>query len=332
MGKPPQDMVIATAGLGADAPTSMCGYPIGWKSSSPEYHQEASAPTRPCTSPDTVPLYSSSPDEPCPLQATQNAIKSATPDANTRLLIMDLSSQESVRKAAEELNRYPEGIDRIIKSAGVMAAPYGVTWEGVEMQFRTNHVGHFLFTNLALQGMISQTASGMVRVVNVSSLEHKRGPVRFAIWSEQNGTYALFSIPGREGRWKGVESFSLYPGRVVTGIGRHLVPEVWIKAGWKHEDGSIVDDPKLNWRTPTQAAATLIVAAYDPIISNELAHVWLGEADTEPDTNGSYMVNNRVDNDAAADYELDLENAERLWKPSEEIVGQNFEYKMFVAC
>ncbi|OOF93260.1 hypothetical protein ASPCADRAFT_517423 [Aspergillus carbonarius ITEM 5010] len=260
------------------------------------------------------------------LQATENAIKSETPDANIQLLIMDLSSQESVRKAAEELNGYPEGMDRIINSAGVMAAPYGVTREGVEMQFGTNHVGHFLLTNLVLSAMLGRTESGMVRVVNVSSLGHRRGPVRFEDIGFQDGkcydkwqaygqsktANMLFTVSLAEKLGgKGVESFSLYPGRIVTGIGRHLVREEWIKAGWKHEDGSIVDDPKLNWRTPTQAAATLIVAAYDPTIS---------------DKSGSYMVNNRVDNDAAAAYALDLENAERLWKLSEEIVDQRFEY------
>lgn len=96
--------------------------------------------------------------------------------------------------------------------------------------------------------------------------------------------------------------------------------------GWKHEDGSIVDDPKLNWRTPTQAAATLIVAAYDPTISGKPLCTSGWEKLTEPDKSGSYMVNNRVDNDAAAAYALDLENAERLWKLSEEIVDQRFEY------
>ncbi|RAK99431.1 NAD(P)-binding protein [Aspergillus ibericus CBS 121593] len=258
------------------------------------------------------------------LQATEHAIKSETPDANTRLLILDLSSQESVRKAAAEVSEYPEGIDRIINSAGVMAAPYGLTREGVEMQFGINHIGHFLLTNLILPELMRK--SGRVRVVNVSSLGHKRGPVRFEDPGFHNGkcydkwqaygqsktANILFSVSLAEKLGgKGVESFSLYPGRIVTGIGRHLKPEEWVKTGWKHEDGSIVDDPKLNWRTPTQAAATLIVAAYDRTIS---------------DKNGSYMVNNQVNNDEAAGYALDPDNAERLWKLSEEIVGQKFEY------
>ena len=111
---------------------------------------------------------------------------------------MDLSSQESVRKAAEELNGYPEGMDRIINSAGVMAAPYGVTREGVEMQFGTNHVGHFLLTNLVLSAMLGRTESGMVRVVNVSSLGHRRGPVRFEDIGFQVGFSSLSFSLGME--------------------------------------------------------------------------------------------------------------------------------------
>ncbi|GLA12392.1 hypothetical protein AnigIFM62618_007529 [Aspergillus niger] len=258
------------------------------------------------------------------LQATENAIKAETPDANTRLLIVDLSSQKSVRESAAEVNNYPERIDHLINNAGIMAAPYSTTPEGVELQFGINHIGHFLFTNLLLGKMMN--GESKVRVVNVSSAGHKRGPVRFEDVNFENGkcydkwqaygqsktANMLFSVSLAEKAGnKGVESFSLYPGRRETGIGRHLKPEEWVKAGWKHEDGSINDDPKLNWRTASQGAATLIVAAYDPSIS---------------DKNGSYMVNNQVNNDEAVEYALDPKNAERLWKLSEEVVGQTFEY------
>ncbi|PYH90451.1 short-chain dehydrogenase [Aspergillus ellipticus CBS 707.79] len=255
------------------------------------------------------------------LQAAQQVIQTENPSTHTQLLVFDLSSQASIRRAAKEA---PEGIDRIVNSAGVMATPYTTTADGVELQFGTNHIGHFLFTNLILSRAVARGES--VRVVNVSSLGHKRGPVRFADWGFGGGACydkwqaygqsktanMLFSVALAEklgGR--GIGSFSLYPGRMVTGIGRSLTPEEWVKAGWKHEDGTIVDDPRLNWRSLTQGAATLIVAAYDPSIS---------------DLNGSYMVNNQVNNGEAAAYALDSLNAERLWTMSEEIVGQRFVY------
>lgn len=110
------------------------------------------------------------------LQATEDAIKAENPGSNTRLLVLDLSSQESIRKAADEVNALPEHIDILINNAGTMATPYSVTKEGLELQFGTNHVGHFLFTNLVLS---KQELGRGVKVVNVSSLGHKRGPVRF---------------------------------------------------------------------------------------------------------------------------------------------------------
>ncbi|KAJ5548202.1 short-chain dehydrogenase [Penicillium frequentans] len=252
-------------------------------------------------------------------------IKLETPSARTRLLVCDLSSQESVRKAAEEVNAYPETIDVMINSAGVMATPYSVTKEGLEMQFGTNHIGHFLLTNLILSNMLQQGATN-IRVVNVSSSGHKRGPVRFddpgfedgrsydkwQAYGQSKTANMLFSVSLAEKLGaKGVQSFSLYPGRMVTGIVKHLSMEDWLKAGWKHPDGSMNTDPKLNWTTTRHGAATLIVAAYNPSIS---------------DQNGSYMVNSQVNNSEAADYALDSQNAERLWRISEDLVGQKFPY------
>ncbi|KAJ5914118.1 short-chain dehydrogenase [Penicillium tannophilum] len=259
------------------------------------------------------------------LQELDEKIKSETPNAKTRLLICDLSSQESVRKAAEEVIAYPETIDVMINSAGVMATPYSVTKEGLEMQFGTNHIGHFLLTNLILSNMLQQGAT-KIRVVNVSSSGHKRGPVRFddpgfeegksydkwQAYGQSKTANMLFSVSLAEKLGaKGVQSFSLYPGRMVTGIVKHLSMEDWLKAGWKHPDGSMNTDPKLNWTTTRHGAATLIVAAYNPSIS---------------DQNGSYMVNSQVNNNEAADYALDSQKAERLWRISEDLVGQTFPY------
>ncbi|KAJ5709312.1 hypothetical protein N7493_010646 [Penicillium malachiteum] len=257
------------------------------------------------------------------LQELDETIKSETPSAPTRLLLLDLSSQESVLKAAKEVNSYPETIDIIINSAGVMASPYTLTKDGLELQFGTNHIGHFLFTNIVLEGFLQRAASS-IRVVNVSSLGHKRGPVRFddpgfedgkcydkwQAYGQSKTANMLYSVSLAEKLGdKGVQSFSLYPGRILTGIVKHLSTEDFLKAGWKHTDGSINNSPSLAWRTPTQGAARLIVSAYDPTIANR---------------NGSYMVNNEVNNSEAAEYALDPQNAERLWSLSEDLVGQKF--------
>jgi NAD(P)-dependent dehydrogenase (short-subunit alcohol dehydrogenase family) len=73
-----------------------------------------------------------------------------------------------------------------------MAIPYGVTKEGLELQFGTNHIGHFLFTNLFLS---KKDLSCGIKVVNVSSLGHKRGPVRFYDYNFQVSTFLFSHLP-----------------------------------------------------------------------------------------------------------------------------------------
>ncbi len=73
----------------------------------------------------------------------------------------------------------------LINTAGIMAAPYEVTLDGFETQFVTNHLGHFLFTNLIRPRLI---ASQSARIVNISSAGHRFSPVRFEDVGFSNGT------------------------------------------------------------------------------------------------------------------------------------------------
>lgn len=108
---------------------------------------------------------------------TAEAISTTSPGIQTRVLELDLGSQVQIRKAAEEVNAYEETIDVLVNNAGVMACPYSTTTDGLEHQFGTNHIGHFLFTNLIL-GKILATGPG-ARVISVSSDGYRLGPVRF---------------------------------------------------------------------------------------------------------------------------------------------------------
>jgi NAD(P)-dependent dehydrogenase (short-subunit alcohol dehydrogenase family) len=110
---------------------------------------------------------------PVKVQATADKIKANPESANveTRILVMDLSSQQDVRRAAHEVLEYPEQrIDVLVNSAGVMAGPYRTTEEDIEMQFGSNHLGHFLFTNLIMSRLL---ACSSPRIVNVSSDGHR---------------------------------------------------------------------------------------------------------------------------------------------------------------
>ena len=85
---------------------------------------------------------------------------------------LDLADLASVRKAAAEVDGSVERLDVLMNNAGVMALPLGHTADGFEMQFGTNHLGHFALTGLLLPALGRATAP---RVVTTSSNMHRQG-------------------------------------------------------------------------------------------------------------------------------------------------------------
>ena len=104
-------------------------------------------------------------------------IVAAHPQADVTLQELDLSSLESVRAAATALRSAYPRIDLLINNAGVMWTPKQVTADGFEMQFGTNHLGHFALTGLLLDNLLPVRGS---RVVTVSSMGHRiRAAIHF---------------------------------------------------------------------------------------------------------------------------------------------------------
>ncbi len=97
-------------------------------------------------------------------------IRKRSPNADVALQELDLSSLESVRAAAEQLRADHDRIDLLINNAGVMYPPKQTTKDGFEMQFGTNHLGHFALTGLLLDKLLPVAGS---RVVTVSSVGHR---------------------------------------------------------------------------------------------------------------------------------------------------------------
>ena len=90
--------------------------------------------------------------------------------------LLDLADLDSVRGFAAELDDAHDDIDLLVNNAGVMMPPRSVTPQGIELQFATNHLGHFALTGL----LLGHLSSGMEpRVVTVTSIEHKPGRIDF---------------------------------------------------------------------------------------------------------------------------------------------------------
>ncbi|XP_050378732.1 short-chain dehydrogenase TIC 32, chloroplastic-like isoform X10 [Argentina anserina] len=98
-------------------------------------------------------------------------------NAKIDVMELDLSSMASVRKFAAEYNSKGLPLNILINNAGVMATPFKFSQDNIELQFATNHLGHFLLTNRLLETMkrTSRESSTEGRIVNVASLGHKFG-------------------------------------------------------------------------------------------------------------------------------------------------------------
>ena len=109
-------------------------------------------------------------------KAAADLISRRFPGAAVSVQELDLTSLESVHDAAAELKAKHDGIDLLINNAGVMMTPKATTKDGFELQFGTNHLGHFALTGLLLQRLVAAPGS---RVVTVSSIGHKLGRLHF---------------------------------------------------------------------------------------------------------------------------------------------------------
>lgn len=115
-------------------------------------------------------------------QATADAIKAAHPNIDVRKVRLDLSSFAAVREAAATINSWEDipHIDVLVNNAGIMGTEFKLTVDGYEQQFASNHLGHFLFTNLIMNKLLASKAP---RVVSISSEAHRLSPIR---WSDYN--------------------------------------------------------------------------------------------------------------------------------------------------
>ena len=125
---------------------------------------------------------------PSKIEECAKHLSATYPNIEVKTLELDLSSQASVRSSASTLLSWQDvpRIDLLINNAGIMNLPtLQHTPEGIEMQFGTNHIGHFLFTNLIISKIIAAAKAnptkGATRIINVSSRGVGYGPVR---WSD----------------------------------------------------------------------------------------------------------------------------------------------------
>ncbi|OPX07860.1 short-chain dehydrogenase [Mycobacterium sp. AT1] len=126
-------------------------------------------------------------------KAAADLIARRTPGADVTVQQLDLTSLASVHEAADQLHAALDRVDLLVNNAGVMMTPQGTTKDGFELQFGTNHLGHFALTGRLLDLLLVNPGS---RVVTVSSIGHRFGRVRFDDLQSERG-YNRFSAYGQ---------------------------------------------------------------------------------------------------------------------------------------
>ena len=161
-------------------------------------------------------------------------IRRTVPNASITFLELDLASLESVKKAADTFNAKSDRLDVLINNAGVMALPPSITTEGYEIQFGTNHIGHFLFTKLLIP-TLQRTVEGKedVRIVNLSSEGHRFAPKGGLALKDAHSNMASYNTWVRYGqsklanilftreltrRYPAIKSVAVHPGGIDTGL------------------------------------------------------------------------------------------------------------------
>jgi len=246
-------------------------------------------------------------------------IVAASPHADVTLQALDLSSLDSVRAAADALRTAYPRIDLLINNAGVMWTPKQVTADGFEMQFGTNHLGHFALTGLVLDHLLPVRGS---RVVTVSSQGHRfRASIHFddlqwerhydriAAYGQSKLANLLFTYELQRRLEARPEAKTIavaaHPGGSNTELTRNLPAII--------RPAAAVLGPML-FQSPAMGALPTLRAATDPAVQ--------GGQYYGPDGLGEQRGHPKLVQSSAQSRDEDLQR--RLWTVSEELTGVSF--------
>ncbi|MBD2067198.1 SDR family NAD(P)-dependent oxidoreductase [Leptolyngbya sp. FACHB-671] len=241
------------------------------------------------------------------------------------LIELDLASLQSVRACADKLLADGQPFDVIIANAGVMATPFGRTIDGFEVQFGTNHLGHFALIN-EIEPLLAEHG----RLVVLSSLAHRGADIDlddpnfeqqaydpWVAYSRSKTANSLFAVEfDRRHRDRGIRAASVMPGNSLTDLPRHFSQEE-LQGLLQTVDAARTEAglPPKELKEIPQAAATSVWAA---VVANkdEIGGHYLEDCAIAPinDTPNPFA-------DGVRSYALDTNKAKQLWAKSEELIS-----------
>ena len=246
------------------------------------------------------------------------------PTGTTELLLMDLADLDSVAAGVEKLRANHDRIDVLINNAGVMATPNQRTKQGFEMQFGTNHLGHFALTGQIID-LLTGTAGS--RVVNISSQGHRMGRMRwddlqwekkYSAWpaygqSKLANLLFTYELQRRlEAANVPTIAVAAHPGYARTHLGHEKAEGI---VGWiSHHGRPLVD--RFFSQTAAMGALPTLRAGFDPGVKggDYYGPSGFGEQRGFPKKVDSNKRSKNVD------------DAKRLWTESEKLTGITYTF------
>ena len=243
-------------------------------------------------------------------ERTADDIIAATGNKQVLVAPLDLADRASV---AAFTAAWEGPLHILVNNAGVMACPEARTAEGWELQFATNHLGHF---GLATGLHRALAAAGGARVASVSSSAHLRSPVVFddihfrardyepwAAYGQSKTANVLFAVEATR-RWAGdgITVNALMPGGIRTGLQRYVTDAELDRL--RAQAGSELPQ----WKTPEQGAATSVLVVTSPLLEGVGGRYFEDCNEAEPNQPGSRR--------GVAAYALDPDAAALLWQVS----------------
>jgi len=241
--------------------------------------------------------------------------------AEVELRAVDLASLASVRAFTDAVVAEHDRLDVIIANAGVMATPELNTADGFELQFGTNHLGHFVLVN-RLRPLLGGAPA---RIVNLSSAGHRFSDVvlddvnfekspydPWLAYGRSKSANILFAVElDRRGREAGQRACAVHPGTIITELGRHLTAETFATL----DAARAAREPI--WKSIPAGAATSVWAGF---VADADA---IGGRYCE-DCHVAQVTGDTASPDCVYAYALDPDTARALWARSEELVGESF--------
>jgi NAD(P)-dependent dehydrogenase (short-subunit alcohol dehydrogenase family) len=248
-------------------------------------------------------------------ERTADDIIAATGNKQVLVAPLDLADRASVAAFTAE---WDGPLHILVNNAGVMACPEARTAEGWELQFATNHLGHFALAS-GLHSALA--AAGGARIASVSSSAHLHSPVVFddiqfrereyepwAAYGQSKTANVLFAVEASR-RWAGdgITVNALMPGTIRTGLQRHVTEAELDRLRAQ------VGATEVHWKTPEQGAATSVLVVTSPLLAGVGGRYFEDCNEAAPHQPGSRR--------GVAAYALDPDAAALLWQFSVDLLA-----------